>query len=344
MPLIKQIKPDGMIIPDLIDDFEEVVALGLPLIAYGETVKENPQMVAMVADDEAGGAMAAKHLLERGFRNYAFCGYDEYYWSRDRCKGFSETITKAGHRIFVYPHSKTQKRNWERDQSLLIEWLKSLPKPIGVMACNDERAFDLTMSCRTGRIDVPEEVSVIGMDNNEMICELSNPPISSLHRNSVRAGFSAAEQLDRMMAGEKPDKTKILIKPDFVVTRRSTDVLAVTDPEVMKAIRFIFENANKKINVNAVIKATNLSHTRLYERFKKSTGHSIREEITHVRINRIKELLRETNLTVSEIANKLGFVDSWTLYKNFQKSTGMTAMEYRRKFSDMGGKKLGGSR
>jgi len=187
------------------------------------------------------------------------------------------------------------------------------------------------MACRAAGISVPEEVAVIGVDDDKLICELSTPPLSTLHRNSVQAGFSAAEQLDRMMAGEKPDKTKMLIEPDCVVTRQSTDILAIEDTEVFKAMRFIRENADKKINVNAVLNVTSLSHTRLYERFKKTTGHSIREEITLVRVNRIKELLRETNMTVSEIAYKLGFVDCWSLYKSFHKNTGMTAIEYRRK-------------
>jgi LacI family transcriptional regulator len=331
MPLIKRAEPDAMIISDLVEDFDEVAGLGLPLISYGGIGKDIPGIVSMVTDNAAGGVMAAEHLLERGFPNYAFCGYDEYYWSRDRFESFSKTITNAGRRFFLSPQLQIKNLSWEQDQELLIDWLKSLPKPMGVMVCNDERGLDLTMSCRAAGISVPEEVAVIGMDNDELVCELSTPPLSSVHRNSVQAGFSAAEQLDRMMAGKKPEITKILIEPDCVVTRRSTDILAVEDPEVAKAMRFIRENANKRIKVNAVLDETNLSHTCLHKRFKKSTGHSVKEEITRVRVNRIKELLRGTDLTVSEIAYKLDFVDSLSLYRSFRKNTGMTALEYRRK-------------
>ena len=176
LPLIERVKPDAMIISDSVTDYEEAAALGLPLIAYRSVGKDIPGIPMIVTDNEAGGKVAAEHLPERGFQDFAFCGYDDCYWSTDRCKGFNNAIAQAGHSNIVYQHLKPQSRSWETEQPYLIEWLKSLPKPIGLMACNDERGLDITTACMAAGISVPEEIAVVGMDNDELVCILSTPP------------------------------------------------------------------------------------------------------------------------------------------------------------------------
>jgi len=331
MPLIRQVKPDALIIPDLVPDFEDVVNLHLPLIAFKGVARDVPGIPVVVTNNEGAGAVAAEHLLDRAFPNYAFCGYDDYYWSRDRCEGFTKAIAKAGHHTFVYSRPKTRRRIWQDDQRLLIQWLKLLPKPIGVMTCNDERGLDLTMACAAAGIAVPEQVAIVGMDNDELVCQLCAPPLSSVRRRAEQAGFAAAELLDRMMAANKPDKQQILVEPDSVIARQSTDVLAVEDPEVAAAARFIRENADRNISVRDVLNATTLARTSLYEHFRNALGRSISAEIRRVRINRVKELLRDTDLNASEIAYRLSFSDVGNLWRYFRREVGMTPREYRRK-------------
>jgi len=331
VPLIRQVRPDALIIPDSIPDFEEVLSLHLPLLVFKALDTDTTGIPVLVTNNTKSGALAAEHLLEHAFTSYAFCGYDEYYWSRDRCRGFCETISEAGYRTSVYPRTKKKWPIWQHDQKLLIEWLDSLPKPVGVMTCNDERGLDLTIACKAAGIAVPEQVAIVGMDNDELVCQLSNPPLSSVRRRAKQAGFAAAELLDTMMAGKKPHKKQILIDPDCVIARQSTDIIAVDDPNVSAAIRFIRDNADRNITVKDVVNATSLARTRLYKHFCSALGRSISAEIRRVRISRVKELLRDTDLNASEIAYRLSFSDVGNLMRYFRREVGMTLQEYRRK-------------
>jgi LacI family transcriptional regulator len=331
MPFIRQVRPDALIIPDSIPDFEEVLSLHLPLIVFKALDRDTADMPVLVTNNTKSGELAAEHLLEHVFPSYAFCGYDEYYWSRDRCMGFCETISKAGYPTSVYARTQKKRLIWQDDQKLLIEWLNLLPKPVGVMTCNDERGLDLTIACKAAGIAVPEQVAIVGMDNDELVCQLSNPPLSSVRRRAKQAGFAAAELLDMMIAGKKPDTKHILVEPDCVIARQSTDIIAVDDPNVSAAIRFIRENADRNICVKDVVNATSLARTRLYKQFCSVLGRSISAEIRRVRINRVKELLRDTDLSASEITYRLSFSDVGNLMRYFRREVGMTLQEYRRK-------------
>jgi LacI family transcriptional regulator len=278
--------------------------------------------------------MAAEYLMNRGFRKFAFCGLNDTFWSAGRKEGFTKKIAEAGFEVHCYkqPGSKAM-RLWKNEEAILCNWLRSLPKPIGLTACNDDRAHHVTEACKLIGLHVPEDVAVLGVDNDEFVCELSNPPISSISYNSERAGYDAAAILDKMMGGKKVTQQTILIPATHVITRRSTDILAVEDRTVAEALRFIREHAHRAIQVQDVAEAVALSRVTLCKRFHTAIGRSPSKEIKRARIEYITRLLVETSLPVSNIASSLGYTSLAHIARYFQDEKGMSLTAYRKKYS-----------
>jgi LacI family transcriptional regulator len=330
---IKEIDADGIIVRDL-EKVEQIAALGKPVIV-GSTVKKGVSNLPMiVTDSELIGKMGADHFIERGFRDFAYCGYDDMAWSLKRSESFAARVTEFGLRIHLYqqPRGKTQ-RIWQKEQNRLAAWLESLPKPVGIMTCCDYRGQQVMEACKLARIHVPEEAAVLGVDNDEVICNLFLPPLSSIDINFEKAGYEAAELLERLMAGEKMNSQKIIALPRQIVTRQSTDILAMEDAEVAKAVRYIRQHSGEMIQVPDVVEATTLSRRCLLDRFRMVLGRSIHEEITRLRIDKISRLLLETNLSVSQIAVHLGYTGDDHLARYFKKETGMTPLIFRKRFN-----------
>jgi LacI family transcriptional regulator len=216
-------------------------------------------------------------------------------------------------------------------QEELANWLSSLDKPIGIIACNDSRALQLLNAARECRIEVPDEVAVVGIDNDSVLCSLADPPLSSVDHDLRRIGYEAAVLLDRMMAGDVRVDTRLLVEPLRVVTRQSSDVLAIRDGEVAAAMKFIREQACLGISVNDVVAAVPVSRSTLERRFTKGVGRSIKDEINRVRILRIKELLIHTDQKLSAISAKAGFAYAEYMNVMFKEAVGMTPGQYRRK-------------
>lgn len=283
-------------------------------------------------DDTAIAAAAFEHLLERGFRNFAFVGDDRFNWSTWRRERFVARAAAAGFEVSVV-HSSVVARagaEWTAETTQLSHWLLSLPKPVGVMACYDLLGRQVLESCRQASLAVPDEVAVIGVDDDELICELSDPPLSSVAPDAHRTGYDAAALLDRMMAGERVPAEGHFVRPLGVVSRASSDVLAIDDVDVSVAVRFIREHACQGMDVNDVVERVALSRRVLEARFKKLIGRSPHEEIDRVQMNRAQELLRETNLSLVQVAAKVGFPHAEYLSVVFKKKTGMTPREYRK--------------
>jgi LacI family transcriptional regulator len=216
-----------------------------------------------------------------------------------------------------------------KDGDRVAGWLKKLPKPLGLMACNDIRGQEVLSACRAAGITVPEEVAVIGVDNDEMLCELSDPPLSSVSLDTERIGYEAAALLDQMIAGKKNLDLPILVLPAGIITRRSTDVLAIEDRHIANATRFIRERACVGIDVSDVLKFVPLSRSTLERRFLRLLGHSPKEEILRTRLDRAKQLLAETDLSLAQVADKVGFQHPEYLSVIFKKKTHLTPGEFR---------------
>ena len=282
-------------------------------------------------DDEEIARLAAEHLIDRGFRDLAFYGDPGFNWSVWRCQHFQRIVREADCRCHVHQAIPRMDPaySWTREQASLAAWIKQLPRPVGIMACYDIQAQKLLDVCRELDVAIPEEAAVVGVDNDPLVCELSSPPLSSVICNTNRTGYEAASLLDRMMDGEQIGPTSILVKPFGVEVRQSTDTLAIDDAEVAAAVRYIRENACMGINVSDVLKRVPLSRRVLESRFRKILGRTPHQEIKRLKIERVKRLLTETDLSLAEIAARTGFPHDEYLTVAFKKEVGIPPSKYR---------------
>jgi LacI family transcriptional regulator len=280
-------------------------------------------------DDVAFARLGAEHLLERGFKHFGYCGDDHFNWSKWRCEHFARFLKENGCTCSIYQPAASSLPNAERQVEDIASWIDRLPKPVGVMACYDLRGQQVLDACRRREIAVPDEVAVIAVDNDELLCALSDPPLSSIIPNTHRTGFEAAALLDRLMAGKKVKCLTCLIPPLGVATRQSTDVLAIADRNVVQAVRFIREHACDGINMGDVLKAAPQSRRVLESRFKKFLGRTPHDEILRIQFNRVKQLLVETDLPLALIAERAGFDHAEYLSVAFKRTFGVPPSQYR---------------
>jgi len=291
-----------------------------------------PNIPWVETDDRQIAQLAVEHLRERGFKNLAFVGEVGFNWSQWREQHFEAFVHQRGCHYHSY-QSSTQGIHLPSptlEKRRLTHWLAQLPKPIGIMACYDIKAREVLDACRELDIAVPEQVAVIGADNDELLCNLSDPPLSSVIPNSRKAGFAAAELLNRMMSGEKVKNDAILIEPIGIETRQSTDTLAIDDPEIAKALRFIRHHATSGINVSDLLREIPLSRRVLESRFQKRLGRTPHEEIVRQKMSKVSQLLAQTDLTLVEISNRTGFEHAEYLSVAFKKLMGKTPKIYRK--------------
>jgi len=335
LPRLKDWGASGMIIHETAKiKIGKVKAMAVPAIVCPHIEGPISGVPSMIGDDDAIGRMGANYLLDAGFHNFAFCGFDSMFWSQNRAKSFNDRLADAGFKVFSYQQPKSARgRLWENEQSVTANWLRSLPKPVGIMACNDTRGQHVTEACKIAGLRIPDEVAVLGVDNDQFVCDLCDPPLSSIAYNSERAGYEAAALLDELMAGKKKSANqRILIQATHIVPRQSTDILAVEDADVAKAVRFIRKHAKKAIQVNDVAEAIALPRNSLYKKFRKILGHSPNEEITRARVEQIARMLVETNMSISEIASTLEYSSTAHVARYFRRGKGMSLMAYRKRY------------
>jgi LacI family transcriptional regulator len=283
-------------------------------------------------DDEAITKMALDHLRDCGLQNFAFFGDPFYNWSIWRQEAFERIL---GHTdavrssIFNLPTRTEPQVRWWTQREAIRAWLDSLPKPVGIFACYDGCGQPLLEICRYYEIKVPDDVAIVGVDNDELLCEITTPTMSSIVPNAFRTGVYAAEILDRMLRGDTVSASKHSIAPLGVRKRVSTDVLAVEDRHVAEAVAFIRDNAHRNISVEDLLGWIPLSRRVLEARFRKTLDRTPHQEILRVRTNRARELLLETDMPLSEISAALGIEHPEYLSVFFKKETGLTPREYR---------------
>jgi LacI family transcriptional regulator len=294
-------------------------------------------MPAILTDDAAGARIAAAHLLERGFRQFAYCGFVGTPYSDERSRVFNQVIEQAGFRCFTYePPMHLRGRHPEKaeiegrlGEAHVMRWLRKLPRPIGLMACNDARGQQVLNACRDLGIHVPEEMAVVGVDNDDVICDLCDPPLSSVSPNTAKIGYEAAALLDRMMRGEAAPRQPIYIEPLGIVTRRSTDVLAIENADMTAALRFIRDHACDGISVEDVLTHVSVSCSALERHFRKTLGRTPKAEIVRVQLERVKQLLAETVWPLKKITVEAGFKHTEYMCAVFKSKFGQTPGQYR---------------
>jgi LacI family transcriptional regulator len=305
---------------------------GLHPLANVPVIETNDLMVMQLAYD---------HLVERGFKRFAYCGFQNANYSRRRRDILAKLIVDSQAYLESFDDVSPNTMDTSRIEASglmhereLTKWLRHLTKPVGIIACNDSRALQLLHAARECDIEVPDDIAVVGIDNDTTLCDLSDPPLSSVEHNTREIGYQAAALLDRMIKGQKPPPGPILISPLRVVTRLSSDVTAIQDAELALAVKFIRKNAHRGISVSDVAAEVQLSRSALERRFMRGVGRTIKTEINRERIRRIKDLLTNTDYKLSTIADRVGFSHAEYMSVMFKEGVGMTPGAYRRKYNN----------
>lgn len=332
--LIRRWQPDAMIIRESTPHrFDGVFDHKIPTI-YSPTTERRDGIPNIVVNDLAVGEMAADHLREVGMRHFAYCGVGTFFWSRLRGDGFAKHLSKHDQNVHAFDSTDGDAYfGWTASHQRLLDWLAALPKPIGIFCCTDDFTLLVQEACETLHIGIPDEVALIGVGNDESICQLARVSQSSIRLNIRRGGYHAAEHLADWMNAKSPPKrpTDIVIEPIGVAPRQSTDAAKTQDRVIAKAVSFIQNHVNRPIDVQDVVTETHLSRRRLYDRFREATGKNISAYIRDRRLAHFARQLLETNRTVSEIAFAMGYESDTNVARLFKKHFGMPPVAYRRK-------------
>jgi LacI family transcriptional regulator len=312
-------------------DIRKILKAGISLIV--EDFKERFEGISNITGGYYdAGSMGAEYFLKKGFKNFAFYGFKNIVWSRERFEGFQNYL--IGHHLEVHHFDQdhqSSKALWFYKPSLLSRWLESLPKPIAIMACDDERAQHITEACKQAQIPIPEQIAVLGVDNDQMTCNLSDPPLSSINLDTEKGGYEAAKLMDQLITQKIKVPHNIVVKPTHIITRQSTDITSANDEFIAKALKFIHQNIDDKINVADVLKEVPLSRRSFEKRFSDITGLAVYKYIYNLKIQKFAERLLETDKTVSEISMESGFAMSNNISRQFKQVKGCTPTEYRKK-------------
>jgi LacI family transcriptional regulator len=281
-------------------------------------------------DSEAAARLAAEHLLERRYAHYAFVGTPGKVWSDRRQQTFRKVIGQAGHEVHVFePTSSDPVGLWDREIHRLTEWVESLPKPVGIMACNDEHGLHVLDACRRSQVSVPDQVAVIGVDNDSLLCELCSPTLSSVVLNGVEGGYQAAAHLERMMRSGKNQPRQIQVSVLRVETRASTDLTGVNNHQVAAALAWIKRSRGREISADDVADQAELTRRELDILFRDNIGRSVSAEIQRVRLDNAKQLLEETDLPIPAIADAAGYSSASYMIQVFRRELNTTPSKYR---------------
>lgn len=284
-------------------------------------------------DNVAVSEMVADHLIERGFQNFGVYSLESETFFVQRRDAFIASLKRRGFACDEHRQAGVVERpsQWERQQKELMKWLAQLPQPAGVLACTDQLGCWLLDACWRADIRVPEQVAVVGVENDETISTISTPPLSSVRLAGERIGYQAATTLDQMMQGGRPPTKPQWIKPICIETRLSSDTIAIEDPLVAQAISLIRQHACSGMNVAELLDCLPASRSSLERKFKSLLHRTPREELERVRIDRVCELLRQTDLNLQEIAKRTGFSTAQYMLDVFRKSQGQTPGDYRKR-------------
>jgi LacI family transcriptional regulator len=311
---------------------DELLALGTPIVNTTSTLVDLP--IPLVEADHVGvGRMAADYFLRKGFRHFGYFGSSWTDFSKGREQGLRETVEAAGFRVLScyaeYLPRPPLAASWRGVDQQLRRWLRALPKPVAILASNDVPARDLADMCRQEGMRVPEEVALMGVDNDELECNLCSPPLSSIEIPAQRIGYEAARVLEALMSGRKPKQQRQFLPPVRVVTRQSTDTVAIDDPDVSMALTIIRQHASEGIGVDEVLSNVPLSRRVLERRFRNLLGYTVLDEIRRARVEHAKQLLSETDLSMPRVASLCGFSNARRFAVVFNQFMHMTPSTYR---------------
>jgi LacI family transcriptional regulator len=284
-------------------------------------------------DHRLVGQAAAEHLRHCGLQHFAFVGNAHHLYSTERETGFRDALAAVGHAADHY-YERHARSYRQRGRLLVLDerlrrWLQALPKPVGIFAGHDVWALQVVEACRLAGLRVPEDVAVVGVDNDDLLCELARPSLSSVIVPAERVGYEAAALLDRLLAGDTPPRDPILIPPPGVVSRKSSDVLAIDDPVVAQTVRFLRDSAHLPLRVSDVLRAVPVSRRALERRFQAVRQRGLAAEIRRLHVDKAKQLLANSELPMQTIADRCGFSSQYQFSRAFRREVGTTPTAYR---------------
>ncbi|MEX6690960.1 DNA-binding transcriptional regulator [Danxiaibacter flavus] len=323
-------RPDGVLTRE-VDGFKQMLKLNVPLIIFPHTNLYKNE-INVWGDNHLIGQVSAEYFINRGYKSFGFLGFKGFQWSVEREKGFVEYVGKFGHSVNAF-NFDNKNLLWEELPTKLVDWLKVFKNPTAIFSATDELNILLLEAAKNAGLKVPDDLSIMGVDNDALICETTNPTLSSIDHNAWQYGFQAAMILSRWMEhGERPD-CNIICKPGTIVLRNSTNIMAIEDEQVRTALHYITNVApSEDISVDDVVKVTTLSRRILEKRFQRLIKSSVLEEIKKARIQRIKYLLEYSELSILQIASELNFRNFDNITRYFKQFTGINPKEYRNQF------------
>lgn len=313
-------------------NIERLKSIGIPIILQNYT--DRVSGISNITGDYWGtGTMAANYFLKKRYTNFAFYGTHTTVWSREREDGYRDRITENGREVIGYNEDHNIRYDSASDLANLRNWLRDLPKPIAIFACDDAFALRITEVCRLNDIRVPEDVAVLGVDNDEILCNMSDPPLSSIVLDVENGGYQAARLLHQIINNRDLPQFNIVINPIRIERRKSTEGYAINDPLVLSTIRMIEDDNNRQITIKEILERVHVSRRVLEKRFKSTVGDSIYQYILEYRISCFAEKLLTSDKPVSEIAFDLGYDDYVNLSKAFKRIYEMTPTQYRNHYT-----------
>jgi LacI family transcriptional regulator len=313
-------------------DMAELRGLKLPVVELFPNQAHKPPLVR--PDEETIARLAAEHFLDRSLSNFAFFCLEQGLWVRWRRDAFQQVLQERGYDCHTFSNASQRrpvvKKKRPADDHRVIRWLEKLPKPCGIFCATDEQALQLIRSCRTCGVLVPEQIAVLGVDNDPVICGVCYPRLSSIDLGSERIGYEAAAILDRMMAGKAPPNKGVCIEPAQIFTRQSTDTLAIEDPDMAQAVRLIREQACRQLRVAHIADALGLSCRVFEQRFQAALNRTPKEEIVRVKMEHAKMLLSETDMPLTSVAKESGFSSLAYFSRAFRQRIGIPPRAYRK--------------
>lgn len=321
---------DGAIVRES-KGMQKVLGMGIPTVVCVDTHVTSNADITLTTDQQQIAQIAADHFLERKFKNFAFSGPSRMWWAQERGEHFSKAVADAGFKTAVFKHSNPSgKLTWSKAQARMVQWLKSLPKPVALMAANDDHGQYIIEACKVAGLLVPGEVAVLGVDNDTLVCEFTRPSLSSIHLDTKCAGYHAAELLDKLMRGETVDQREIKVAATHVVARASTDIMGIEDALVAEAMQYIRSHTREQIQVIDVADAVSISRSVLGRRFHRAFGRSVQKEIRRLRVEQIAKLLIETDMSITQISMAMHFTGIEHIGRYFKKEMGMSPLQYRK--------------
>ncbi|MEA4822144.1 MAG: substrate-binding domain-containing protein [Erysipelotrichales bacterium] len=327
----KDWNPDFIIVQWNYISLESLNKLQIPI--FLQDFKEEGKSFSNITGDYLGtGIVAAKFFIQRRYNNFAFYGKKDFIWSSQRAEGFRKEVEKIKGNYYSYESEGLNEIEWENNHVLLENWLISLPKPVAIFACDDSFAIQITEICKINNINIPREIALLGVDNDKLTCNLSNPPISSIKLDVIKGGFKLGEKIKNALNEQNFKPFNICINPLGIKLRKSTENYDIKDKNIQEVLKYLQKNLISPIKIEELTSLVSISRRGLEIKFKKEMGVSIYQFILNQRVELFTTLLITTDLSIIEITDQAGFNDYSSIFRIFKKINGCSPIEYRKRF------------